>query len=64
MSDVALLLLVVLAVLLVIRGPRVLPALGAALGRGLRDVRRMAANTFDRDARHDDAATPPEGGGR
>lgn len=42
MSDVALVLVAVLVVVLVWRGPKTLPELGKALGRGIREARREA----------------------
>jgi Sec-independent protein translocase protein TatA len=42
MSDVALVLVAVLIVVLVWRGPKTLPELGKALGRGIREARREA----------------------
>jgi Sec-independent protein translocase protein TatA len=40
MGDVMLILLVILAVVLVWRGPKTLPKLGQALGRGVKEARR------------------------
>jgi Sec-independent protein translocase protein TatA len=40
MGDALLVLLVILAVVLVWRGPKTLPKLGQALGRGVREARR------------------------
>lgn len=40
MGDALLVLLVILAVVLVWRGPKTLPKLGQALGRGVKEARR------------------------
>jgi Sec-independent protein translocase protein TatA len=40
MGDALLVLIVILAVVLVWRGPKTLPKLGQALGRGVREARR------------------------
>ncbi|HYM83677.1 MAG TPA: twin-arginine translocase TatA/TatE family subunit [Candidatus Dormibacteraeota bacterium] len=45
MSDVAVVLIAVLVVVLVWRGPKTLPELGKALGRGVREARRAASDT-------------------
>jgi Sec-independent protein translocase protein TatA len=44
MTDLALVLLVILALALLWRGPKTLPKLGEALGRGVREVRREVAD--------------------
>ena len=46
MSDFLIVLLLILAVILYIRGPKVLPGIGAALGRGLKDARQAAQRQF------------------
>jgi Sec-independent protein translocase protein TatA len=43
MPDLALVLLVILGVVLVWRGPKTLPRIGEALGRGVRAARSEAA---------------------
>lgn len=43
MTDLAILLLVILAFALLFRGPKTLPKLGAMFGRGVRQARREAA---------------------
>ena len=43
MTDVAVLLLVVLAFALLFRGPKTLPKLGGMFGRGVKQVREEAA---------------------
>ena len=47
MSDVLVVLLVVLIVVLIWRGPKTLPAIGAMFGRGVRDARREAGKLRD-----------------
>ncbi len=42
MSDVAIILVAILVVVLIWRGPKTLPELGKALGRGVREARREA----------------------
>ena len=53
MSDVFLVLLVVLIVVLVWRGPKTLPGIGAMLGRGVREAKRETDKL-----RHDGDETP------
>ena len=53
-SDVLLVLIVVLIVVLVWRGPKTLPRIGQALGRGVREARAEAAKLRD-----DKDADPP-----
>lgn len=43
-SDVGLLLVVILVLVLIWRGPRTLPQLGRSLGNGIRNARREAAS--------------------
>lgn len=57
MSDVALVLILLIVLALIARGPKTLPKLGQALGRGIREARREArelsggeAETKERDA--------------
>ncbi|HEY6058936.1 MAG TPA: twin-arginine translocase TatA/TatE family subunit [Candidatus Limnocylindrales bacterium] len=42
MTDVMLVLLIVLGAVLILRGPKTLPKLGEALGRGVKEARREA----------------------
>jgi Sec-independent protein translocase protein TatA len=51
MPDLVLLLLIVLILVLLWRGPKTLPKLGEALGRGVREARREVARS--------DAPEPP-----
>lgn len=53
--DIILVLIVVLVVVLVWRGPKTLPKLGAAFGRGVKEARRE----FD-DARGDSGDRPKD----
>ena len=45
MQDTALILVIILIVVVVWRGPRTLPKLGAMLGRGIRQARRQVEAT-------------------
>jgi Sec-independent protein translocase protein TatA len=47
-SDVAIVLIVVLIVVVIWRGPKTLPKLGQALGRGVREARAEASKLTDR----------------
>jgi Sec-independent protein translocase protein TatA len=53
-SDLAVALVIVLVVVLIWRGPKTLPAIGKALGRGVREARTEAAKLRD-----DKDADPP-----
>ena len=44
MQDLGIILLIVLVIVLVIRGPKTLPQLGAMFGRGIKEARREAAD--------------------
>jgi Sec-independent protein translocase protein TatA len=46
-SDLIIILIVVLIVVVVWRGPKTLPKIGQALGRGVRDARTEAAKLRD-----------------
>jgi Sec-independent protein translocase protein TatA len=46
-TDVGLVLLIILVVLVLYRGPKVLPGLGASLGRAVRGARRELNDKFD-----------------
>lgn len=54
-SDVLVVLIIVLIVVVIWRGPKTLPKIGQALGRGVREARTEAAKLRDRD----DADPPP-----
>jgi Sec-independent protein translocase protein TatA len=43
MSDILVVLIVVLVIVLVWRGPKTLPGIGAMLGRGVREAKRETA---------------------
>jgi Sec-independent protein translocase protein TatA len=58
--DIGLVLLVILVLVLLWRGPSTLPKLGQALGRGVREA-RDAATGDDASARTDADATTPGG---
>jgi Sec-independent protein translocase protein TatA len=51
-SDVLLVLIVILVLAVIWRGPKTLPKLGQALGRGVREARAEASKKLDE---------PPEG---
>lgn len=53
-SDVLIVLLIVLVVVLFIRGPKMLPKLGEALGRTVKDTRAE----FDKKSGDDDSTGP------
>ncbi len=48
-TDLLLVLIVILVLVLVWRGPKTLPKLGEALGRGVREARHEASALTDRD---------------
>lgn len=58
MQDLALILVIVLILVLVWRGPKTLPQLGAALGRGVKEARKEAGalreKPSDEDGGEDD----------
>ncbi len=49
MPDLLIVLLVVLAVVLLVRGPKTLPRLGEAFGRFVREARHQASQPSDED---------------
>jgi Sec-independent protein translocase protein TatA len=59
--DVLIVLIVALAVVLVWRGPKILPKWGEALGRGVKATRKEVADLQEDVARRDDGGTPPVG---
>lgn len=62
-SDVLLVLIVVLVLVVVWRGPKTLPELGKALGRGVREARKEASDTVEEmQAKTDDSSTEDQGG--
>jgi Sec-independent protein translocase protein TatA len=66
MTDVGLVLVVILILALIWRGPKTLPKIGEAFGRGVKEARREAAETRDDLRRHADgdpaadAPAPPD----
>jgi Sec-independent protein translocase protein TatA len=67
MSDVALVLIVILVLVIIWRGPKTLPKLGEAFGRGLREARREAGDLQADIRRRDEEAAagrsvPPTAG--
>ncbi len=64
MPDLLLILLVILVLVVMWRGPKTLPKLGEALGRGVREARTEAAKAQDEiQARVSGLDEPPAGGG-
>jgi Sec-independent protein translocase protein TatA len=64
MSDLLVVLLIILVLVVIWRGPRTLPKLGEALGRGVREAKTEAAKAQDEiKARVGDGDTPPSEGG-
>ena len=64
MSDLLVILLVILVLAVMWRGPKTLPKLGAALGRGLREAKSEAAKAQEEiQARTTDPAAPTDGSG-
>jgi Sec-independent protein translocase protein TatA len=67
MSDLLVVLLVILVLVVIWRGPKTLPKLGQALGRGVREAKTEAAKAQDEirarvgdtDAPTDDDQHPP-----
>jgi Sec-independent protein translocase protein TatA len=55
MTDVLVVLIIVLIVVVVWRGPKTLPGIGSALGRGVKEARSEASKLRDGD---DSAADP------
>ena len=54
MSDILVVLVIALIAVLVWRGPKTLPGIGAALGRGVKEARKEASTIRDGET-----ATPP-----
>jgi Sec-independent protein translocase protein TatA len=60
MPDLLLVLIVILILVLIWRGPKTLPSLGAALGRGVREAREEAAKAgTEIEAHASDESNPP-----
>ena len=63
-TDLLLILIVILVLVVMWRGPKTLPKLGEALGRGVREARTEAAKAQDEiQARVDGSDEPPASGG-
>ena len=63
-SDVLIILLVILVLVVMWRGPKTLPKLGAALGRGVREAKSEAAKAqTEIQARTSEDTTPSDDGG-
>jgi Sec-independent protein translocase protein TatA len=62
-GDLVIVLLVVLFLVLLWRGPKTLPRLGEALGRGVREARTQASRPTDPEepAAGPPPASPPDG---
>jgi len=54
MGDVLVVLIVVLILVLVWRGPKTLPGIGAALGRGVKEARQEASKLREPETPGDD----------
>ncbi len=64
MSDLLVILLVILVLAVMWRGPKTLPKLGAALGRGMREAKSEAAKAQEEiQARTTDPAAPTDSSG-
>ena len=61
MPDLVIVLVVILVLVLLWRGPKTLPQLGEALGRGVKEARTAARSDDDPDAA---GTTPPAEGDR
>ena len=61
MSDVLVVLIVVLVLVILWRGPKTLPKLGEALGRGVREARTEASKAQDQIQARIDAPEEPAG---
>jgi Sec-independent protein translocase protein TatA len=59
--DVLIVLIVILAVVLVWRGPKILPKWGEALGRGVKATRKEVTDLQDDVTRRDDDNPRPAG---
>lgn len=64
MSDLLVILLVILVLAVMWRGPKTLPKLGAALGRGMREAKSEAAKAQEEiQARTTNPAAPTDSSG-
>lgn len=60
--DILVILVIVLLVVLVWRGPRILPKWGEALGRGVRATRREISELQEDLEKRDEATRPDDSG--
>jgi len=56
--DTLAILIVILLIVLIVRGPKTLPQIGAMLGRGVREARHEAERLRSSDAPEDDTPKP------
>jgi Sec-independent protein translocase protein TatA len=60
-SDLLIVLIVILIIVLAIRGPSMLPKLGAALGRGVKEARDEVGSAIrDEPTSNGEPPSPPE----
>jgi Sec-independent protein translocase protein TatA len=59
--DLVIILVVILGIVLVWRGPKILPKWGETLGRGVKATRKEVGDLQDEAAKRDDDGTPPAG---
>jgi Sec-independent protein translocase protein TatA len=57
--DTLAILIVILLIVLIVRGPKTLPQIGAILGRGVREARREADRLRSTDAPEDQGTPKP-----
>jgi len=53
MNDVMIILILVLLALVVIRGPKMLPKIGEAVGRTVKETKREVGTIMDKDKEND-----------
>ncbi len=58
MDTLLVILIVVLAIVIMVRGPKTLPLIGGMLGRGVKEVRKEAAD-FQKERDAADGTKPP-----
>jgi Sec-independent protein translocase protein TatA len=62
-SDLLIVLIVILVLVVIWRGPKTLPKIGEALGRGVREAKTEATKAqAEIQARATDTTTPPDAG--
>jgi Sec-independent protein translocase protein TatA len=57
-NDIMIILIIVLVAVLLIRGPRMLPKIGEAFGRGVKETRKEMAKGFGPESEDADGSTP------